>query len=319
VERIPLAVVDLDHSDHSRQLAERFTSGGVFVRTGAPVTVDDAEALLRADRAKVALIIDDTYTRQMERGEPAPVQLLVDGADNTTASVAIGYAQAIAMPDLGPLLAYEVRTRALFNPGLRSAVFILPGLMVFILVMIAVMLTALTVAREYERGSMEQLFATPAQRLEIVLGKLLPYFVLGAVQVLLILTMGVTLFGLPVRGSLVLLAGVSSLFLLANLTQGLLISVVTRNQMVASQLAVVTTLLPALLLSGFVFPVSNMPLPLQVVARIFPASYLVDSLRAILLRGNGWTSVAVDSEAITAFFVVMLVITVRRFRREVGA
>ena len=317
VDHIPLTIVDADQTTHSRQLADAFTSGGLFVRVGSPETIGDAETLLRTDKAKVALIIDDTYAHHIERGESAPIQLLIDGADNATASVAIGYAQSVVSPDLGQMRTYDVRSRALFNPGLRSAIFILPGLMAFILVMIAVMLTALTIAREFERGSMEQLFATPARRGEIILGKLLPYFVLGQVQVLMVLTAGVALFDLPIRGSLLLLAVVASIFLLANLAQGLLISILTRNQMIASQAAVLTTLLPALLLSGFIFPVSNMPLPLQVLGRIFPASHLVDALRAILLRGNGVEAVIGSAAAIMGFLMLMLLISLRKFRREV--
>ncbi|MCA9544768.1 MAG: ABC transporter permease [Myxococcales bacterium] len=315
VDRIPLAVVDQDGTPQSRALVRDFTAGGLFVEVGRGAQVADVEPLLRQGEARAALVIDGQFAQRHLRGEPAPVQLLLDGADNSTASVALGYATALATPP-PPVAPVELRARALFNPGLRSAVFVLPGLIVFLLVMIAVMLTALTVAREFERGSMEQLFATPVKRGEIILGKLLPYFGLGALQVLLVLTAGVTLFGLPVRGSLALLAAVASLFLLANLAQGLLISVVTRSQMIASQVAVLSTLLPALLLSGFVFPIANMPMPLQVLAQIFPASHLVSALRAILLRGNGVEALWADLGAIAAFLAVMLAVAIKKFKRE---
>ncbi|MDP2349881.1 MAG: ABC transporter permease, partial [Chloroflexota bacterium] len=254
-------------------------------------------------------------------------QLLVDGADNMTASVALGYAGAIAAMagrDLataalgGGPLPLEARPRTLFNPSLASAVFLVPGLMVLILVMVAVMLTALTVAREYERGSMEQLFTTPVGRLEIILGKLSPYLVLGLVQVLLVIVVGVVLFDVPVAGSLALLFLVALVFLLAMLMQGLLISVITRNQLVASQVAAITTMLPALLLSGFVFPVENMPAVLQAIANVLPARYLVHALRAILLRGNGLDVIWPDLLAMGAFFVVVLVVATQRFQRRLA-
>jgi len=184
--------------------------------------------------------------------------------------------------------------------------------------MIAVMLTALTVAREYERGSMEQLFATPVGRLEVILGKLVPYFFIGLVQVLLVLTLGVTLFDVPVNGSLLLLFAVSCLFILAMLMQGLLISVVTRNQMVASMVATITTFLPALLLSGFVFPVENMPLMLRAMATVLPARYFVRSLGAILLRGNGVAVIWPDMLALGVFFLVLLVLATKKFKRTVA-
>ncbi|MEZ4473476.1 MAG: ABC transporter permease [bacterium] len=320
LDRIPLAVVDQDQTAQSRALGRRLTAGSLFVDVARPPTAEAAEPLLRRGVARAALVIDDGYSRRLIRGEAAPVQLVLDGADNSTAAVALGYAAALARAEAPapPVPPLEVRARSLFNPGLKSAIFILPGLMTFILAMVAVMLTALTVAREYERGSMEQLFATPTRRLEIILGKLGPYFLLGLVQVLLVLTVGVALFGLPVRGGLALLFGVSGLFLLAMLAQGLLISVITRSQMLASQIAVLSSLLPTLLLSGFIFPLANMPLPLQVLARIFPASHMVSALRAILLRGNGPAAVAQDSLAIAIFFAVVLAATTRRFRRTVG-
>ncbi len=315
VDHIALGVVDRDQTPHSRALVRELTAGGLFVEVARASDPSHATQWLRRTEAVAVLVVEDGYARRRLRGEVAPVQLLVDGADNSTASVALGYAMAAASPP-PPNPPVRARTRALFNPGLRSAVFILPGLIVFLLVMIAVMLTALTVAREFETGSMEQLFTTPVRRVEIVLGKLLPYFFIGQLQMLLVLTAGVTLFDLPVRGSLWTVGAVASLFLLANLAQGLLISVVTRSQMIASQVAVLTTLLPSLLLSGFVFPVTNMPWPLQVLARIFPASHLVDALRALLLRGNGFDVVAGNAAAIAAFLAAMLVLATRRFRRE---
>ncbi|MEZ4465213.1 MAG: ABC transporter permease [bacterium] len=255
LDRIPLAVVDQDQTAQSRALGRRLTAGSLFVDVARPPTAEAAEPLLRRGVARAALVIDDGYSRRLIRGgrpgAARPGRRRQQHGRRRPRLCGRPGARRSPAPPVPPL---EVRARSLFNPGLKSAIFILPGLMTFILAMVAVMLTALTVAREYERGSMEQLFATPTRRLEIILGKLGPYFLLGLVQVLLVLTVGVALFGLPVRGSLVLLFGVSGLFLLAMLAQGLLISVITRSQMLASQLAVLSTLLPTLLLSGFIFP-----------------------------------------------------------------
>jgi ABC-2 type transport system permease protein len=241
--------------------------------------------------------------------------------------VALGYAQAGSlgasraeleklMGELRPTL--TITPRMLFNPTVRSSVFLVPGLMALILVMTAVMLTALTVAREYERGSMEQLFATPVGRLEVILGKLVPYFLIGLVQVLLVVTIGVTMFEVPVNGSLLLLFAVAAVFILAMLMQGLLISVLTRNQVVAAMISAVSTFLPALLLSGFVFPVENMPVILRAIAAVMPARYLVRALRAVLLRGNGIDVVGQDLLALGAFFVVLLVLATVRFQRRIA-
>jgi ABC-2 type transport system permease protein len=327
VERIPLVVVDQDRSAESRALVDKFTASDTFRVVARRQDPKEVETLFRSNMAKAALVIPAGYGRKLRRGEHAQAQLLLDGADNTTASIALGYAKAVSLAAsreqmervVGKInMPMEARVRTFFNPGLKSAVFLVPGLMVLILVMVAVMLTSLTIAREYERGSMEQLFATPVGRVEVILGKLTPFFLIGVVQVLLVLALGVTFFNVPVRGSVFLLFGLSSLFLLAMLMQGLVISVVTRNQMVASQVAAISTFLPALLLSGFIFPVESMPLPLRVISNVMPAQYFVRSLRAVLLRGNGLEVIWPDMLAIAGFFLVMLIISVKRFKRYVA-
>lgn len=327
VEHIPLVVVDQDQSPASRQLVDAFTASDTFHTVARTDSPQAAETLFRRSVARSALVIPHGFDRDRRAGREAVAQLLLDGSDNMTASIALGYANAVALSQsqidvarvMGTFEApIDMRPRMLFNPALRSSVFLVPGLIVVILVIGAVMLTALTIAREYERGSMEQLFTTPVGRLEVILGKVGPYFMLGQVQVLLVVTLGVWLFDVPVRGSLLLLFAVSSVFLLAMLMQGIVISVLTRNQMVASQIAVISTMLPALLLSGFMFPIEGMPLPLQGIASVMPAKYLVHGLRAILLRGNGIDVVGPDMLAMGAFFLVLLIIAVKKFRRTVA-
>ncbi|MFH2005767.1 MAG: ABC transporter permease [bacterium] len=327
IERVPLVLVDQDRTAQSRALVDKFTASNTFRVVAYRKNAEDVETLFRSGVAKAALVIPPGFGRQLRRGEEAKAQLLLDGADNTSASIALGYANAVSLSAsrehlekiVGKIeLPLEARVRVFFNPQLKSSVFLVPGLMVVILVMIAVMLTSLTVAREYERGSMEQLFATPVGRVEVILGKLTPYFFIGLVQVLLVLALGVTFFDVPVRGSLLLLFVVSSVFLLAMLMQGLLISVVTRNQMVASMAAMITTFMPALLLSGFVFPVENMPWVLRGVAAVLPAQYYVRALRAILLRGNGLEVIWLDVLALAGFFLLLLVVATKKFRRTVA-
>ncbi len=326
VEHVKLAVVDQDHTATSRALVRRFTASDAFdeqVHSADPKVIEPA---FRRGVARVALVIPHGYERELGRGEAADVQLVLDGSDNNSANVAMGYGRAIALAAAERRLAevtgsarppITVATRTLFNPHMESSVFIVPGLIVVILAMIAVMLTALTIAREYERGSMEQLFATPVARSDIILGKLAPYFGLGLLQVLLVLTCGVVLFDVPINGSLVLVFAVASLFLLGMLAQGLVVSILTKSQTVASQIATIATVLPALLLSGFIFPVQNMPGVLRVIATVFPAKHFVDALRAILLRGNGVEAVAGDCAAMAVFFVVMFAIALVRFERRV--
>jgi ABC-2 type transport system permease protein len=324
VERVPLVVVDRDRTAESRALARAFTAAGTFDLVAVSDDEAAVEPLFRGGHAKVALVIPPDFQRAQGRGDTATAQLLVDGTDNATATIALGYAETIGLTltqrelPRGFDVPLRAEVRTLFNPALRSAVFIVPGLIVLVLVIVSVMLTALTVAREYERGSMEQLFATPVGRVELILGKLMPYFVLGLMQVLLVLVVGVYLFEVPLRGSVALIFVSASVFLLAELAFGLVISIVTRSQMVAAQVAAISTFLPALILSDFLFPIDNMPPPLRVVSSLLPPRYLVHALRAIMLRGNGVESVLPDLAAMGTFFIVMMVIATRKFRRTVA-
>jgi len=316
LENVPLAVMDEDNTPESRMLEHRLAVGELFDVRARPKTASEAEALFRNGTTRGTLVIPKGYSRSLARNEPSTVQLIVDGADNNTASVSIGYVGAIIgamQPNRRGMV--DVRTRALFNPRLKSAIFIVPGLIALIPALVAVMMTALTVAREFERGSMEQLFATPVRRVEIVLGKLAPYLWLGLLQVVLVVSVGIFVFGIPVEGSMVVLFVFTLLFLLAVLMQGLVISVLTKNQVLASQGALITTLLPTLLLSGFIFPIENMPTPLYVLATVLPPSHFMTAVRGIVLRGNGWEELVWDGVAIFAFFVAMTFIAVARFQR----
>jgi ABC-2 type transport system permease protein len=210
------------------------------------------------------------------------------------------------------------RSRALYNPASKSALFLVPGLIALIQSLMAVLLTALTVAREWERGSMEQLFATPVGRFEIVVGKLLPYFGVAMIQLLLILASGTWFFAVPLRGSFLLLLGISSLFLMATLGQGLVISVLTKNQMVATQVSAISSMLPSMLLSGFVMPIDNMPVALQWFSNIVPARHYIHALRGIMLRDVGARDVAADAIALAVFAAVMIAISTVRFRRKLA-
>jgi ABC-2 type transport system permease protein len=275
----------------------------------------------------MGLVIPEHYERSLQRGEPATVQVLVDAADNVTAGSVMSYAaRFVARTNRGLAAdvtgrapaAIDARVRALFNPAMRSAIFLVPGLVALIQAIMAVMLTALTIAREWERGSMEQLFSTPVGRLEIALGKLGPYFVVALGQLLLILVAATYLFDVPIRGSLVLLVLVSSLFLYAALAQGLLISVVTKNQQVATQAAAVSSMLPSMLLSGFALPIDNMPRVLQLVTNVIPARHYIHAMRAIMLRDVEPRALLGDALALAAIGTALLAIATARFSRKLS-
>jgi ABC-2 type transport system permease protein len=193
-----------------------------------------------------------------------------------------------------------------------------PGLVAYLLAISAVLLTALTIAGEWERGSMEQLFASPVGRLEIVLGKLIPYLVLGMLELLLVIAFGAVAFDLPLRGSPGLLLLLGLFFLVGMLGQGLLISVVAKNQLVATQAGALSALLPSLILSGMIFPIENMPLPLQAISRVIPARYLVHALRGLLLKGNGLAELWPDVLAQVVFAGIVIALATARFQRRLA-
>jgi ABC-2 type transport system permease protein len=250
------------------------------------------------------------------------VELVLDAADAATANQILAKAEAIALsasprPE-GAITPVEVRVRTRYNPQERSAVFIVPGLAAYLLAISAVLLTALAIAGEWERGSMEQLFASSVGRLEIILGKLLPYLALGMLQLLLVLAVGATVFEVPIRGSLLLTFCAGALFLAGMLSQGLLISVLARNQLVATQAGTLSSMLPSLLLSGMVVPLDNMPRVLQWLSNVVPARYFVHALRAVLLKGAGPSLVWPDLAAMAAFAFVIVTLATLRFRRTVA-
>lgn len=326
LENMPIAFVDLDQSASSREMRQRIGASGDFVDTGV-IGIEEAETRLIAGQVIAVVVFERGFERHLRRGELATVQLLVDGSDNNGAAQtrakieAMGrvFGFALAAGDAaGGAPPIETRTWTRFNPEGRSAVFLVPGIAAYVLAIVAVLLTALTIAREWENGSMAQLFATPVGRLEIVLGKLLPYLALGTLAVLLVLAVGMWVFNVPFRGSPLALALLSFLFISGMLGQGLFISVLTRNQMVATQVATLSSMLPSMLLSGFVFPIENMPMVLQKVTLVIPARYYVEGLRGVLLRGNGMEQLWPQILALAAFTVVMVTLSTARFRRTIA-
>lgn len=329
LEHLPITFVDMDQSSSSRELRRRLCAGDQFDDVGAFTAPEQAEARLIAGDAIAALVIPAGFERDLRRARPTELQLLIDGSDNSSASqvrakmdasvraLGLSLASTSAAPSaLAPPI--EARSWTRFNPEGRSAVYLVPGITALVLAIVAVLLTALTVSREWERGSMAQLFATPVGRLEIVLGKLLPYMLLGTLAVLLVLAVGSWVFNMPFRGSAPTLALVALLFLSGMLGQGLLVSVVARNQMLATQMATLSSMLPSLLLSGFVFPIANMPKPLQLISMVIPARYFIDALRGVLLRGNGLYELWPDALALALFSTFMVIISTARFRRTIA-
>ena len=278
----------------------------------------------------MGLVVPRDFAQQVGAGRNAPVQLIVDGTDSNTATIAIGYADVIAQIyalDLRveqsqrhggsrPTIPLDVRPRVWYNEDLDSRNYLIPGLIAVIMMVISAMLTSLTVAREWERGTMEQLISTPVKISEVIVGKLVPYFVVGAIGVLLAMAMGEFVFHVPLRGSVALVLGTSALFLVGSLAMGILISIVTKNQLLANQLAGVATFLPAFLLSGFIYNIVNMPDVIQWVTYLVPARYFVALLKAIYLKGVGVEILGGQILLLVIFTAVMLLVAHWTFHKK---
>ena len=335
VMHIPLGVMDQDRTPQSRDLVTGFSSTRYFTLVRESLSKEETRGLLERGRAKVLLVIPSGYAKHLERGEESPIQLVVDGSDSHQGGIALGYARAIAQTvnrdifvaaaeraglgrteeDLPPI---EPRLTALFNPELKSQVFVVPGLIAVIMMMMATMLTALTVSKEWERGTMEQLLVTPVSPLEIILGKVGPYFVLGLIEMISVILIGMLLFHVPFRGSHPLVLAFSSLFLLTALGVGLLISIAARSQQLATQLSFLIAMLPSMILSGFMFPVESMPKPIQLVTILVPSKYFIIALRGLLLKGAGLRDLWHEGLALLIFAAGITLASTRRFRTRLG-
>jgi ABC-2 type transport system permease protein len=330
VDNVPMVIWDQSESQVSRDFISHFRGSRYFALRGWVRSYGEVERAIDSDRAMMALIIPTDFAGRLESGRPTAVQLIVDGSDSNTATIATGYAEVVAQTFSqdatlrairrigGPALhsPLEVRARVWFNADMQSRNFIIPGLIAVIMMIIAALLTSLTVAREWERGTMEQLISTPVTGRELILGKLLPYFSIGMLDVLLAVLMGEFLFQVPLRGNVALLFGLAAIFLAGALALGMVISIVAKNQLLANQLAMVLTFVPAFLLSGLMYAISNMPKPIQLITYLVPARYFVTLLNAIYLKGVGLEILAGEAALLTVFGAAMVALANVTFKKK---
>jgi ABC-2 type transport system permease protein len=324
VDDIRIAVLDEDRSKASRELLDAFRASGYFRLTGFLETPDEIQGAIDRGEVRMVLVIPPDFSRDLGAGRTASIQAVVDGSDANTANISMGYARGIvqsfslelASQGIRPRPALLLESRVWYNEELSSRNMIVPGLVAVIMMIIAAMLTSLTIAREWERGTMEQLAATPLTRSEVVLGKMIPYVGIGLFDVLSVSAIGVLLFGVPLRGSLLLLMALSIAFLVGALGIGMLISAVTRSQVLATQVAMVATYLPSFLLSGFMYDVEVMPALLEGLTYLVPARYFLVVTRGIFLKGVGLEVLAAQAVLMVAFGAAGFLAAVRVFRKE---
>lgn len=326
VRDIDMAVLDRDGSARSRELIDAFRSSGYFDVETYIEREAEVDRLLDSGRVRVVLVVPPSFSRDLGTGEQARVQVIVDGSDANTATIALGYTRGIVQSYSSRILfegtragtPIESRTRVWYNEELLSRNMIVPGLVAVIMMIIAAMLTSLTIAREWERGTMEQLAATPVSRAEVVVGKLLPYVAIGLIDVVLISVIGVALFKVPFQGNAALLMVLSLAFLVGALGLGMFISAVARSQLLATQMAMILTFLPAYLLSGFMYAVDVLPPVLRAITYLVPARYFLVVTRGIFLKGVGVEVLWVQGLLMIAFAAAGLTAATRVFRKEIA-
>ena len=321
IRHIALAVEDRDGTLESRELVSAFVNSGYFDLAGSVFSPRDAERLLDTNRARAVLVIPEGFGRTMTAGGEAPVQVIVNGDNATTATTVIGHATAIlqaaslqASTIVRPPISVE--PRVWYNPELRSALFLVPGLIAYIAMLMSVTSTALSVVREKESGTIEQVRMAPVRTFPFILGKTVPYFGIALISVSVVFFASMLLFELPMRGNWLSLALLMSLFLVGALATGLFVSTIADTQQVAFQIALLVSLLPTLMLSGFIFPIASMPPFLQAVTYAVPAQYFLVALRGIVLKGSSILLLLPQLGALATYALIVLGLASLRLAKE---
>lgn len=330
VRHLPTVIYDQDHTASSRDLARSLAATGFYDVLGEVRSYEEIGKALRQGRARVALVVPPRFASDTRRGRPTTVQLVVDGSDPQTVASATQTASGLMAARAGRLAVTRLASAGVavtsrdgirveptvwYNPELRTAVFVVPGLVGVILGMTMVMLTSMAIARERERGTLEQLVVSPVRRLELVVGKIVPYVGIGYVQMALILLAGAVVFRVHLGGSLPLLFAVAFVFMSANLALGLFFSTLARTQQQAMQMSFMF-LLPNILLSGFMFPFEAMPRPAQVLAQALPLTHFLRVARAVTLKSARARDIAGETFALSLILVVLIAVAAARFRKK---
>ncbi len=332
VDQVETMIYDLDNTPQSEGLVREFYGSRYFDVRGEASSYREIENAMDREQARVGVVIPADYAKNLLQGRTAQVQILIDGSDSNTASIALGYAE-------GLIQAYavrwrddaeseragrvfqppvEARVRVWYNTDLESKNYIVPGLIGVITMIIAALLTSLTIAREWENGTMEQLLSTPVRPSELAMGKLIAYFLLGFVDMMMAIIVGVYVFDVPIKGNPWLLIGVACIFLAGGMAWGIFISATSRNQLTAYQIGVFTSFLPAFLLSGFVYSLQNMPAIIQFFAIFVPARYFITVAKGIFLKGIGVKLLWFDILLLVLYMIGVFFLTARKLRQKVA-
>src|SRR3954468_14091801 len=332
VKSVPMAIYDQDGTQTSRQYIERFERSPYFTVQRYARSYSELESGINRGTTRIGIVIPPNFSERLSSNREAVVQLLVDGADNNTATIAMSYASAISrtystgivMQQLEavlrnmnlPVPAVSAEPRIWFNPDLESVQFIVPGIIAVIMMIVGTVLTAVTIVKEKEQGTIEQIVSSPVKKYELMIGKTVPYAVLAYVDFLIIVVASYLMFGIHIKGSILLLLVTAFFYLIGVLGMGILVSTVTQTQISAMFAAIMASMLPSILLSGFIFPIRQMPAVLQALTVVVPARYFIEILRDIYLKGLGLESFWRETLYIMVFGVVMIALAAHRFKKK---
>lgn len=317
-----IAILDQSHDNTTREITSKLLSSGYYLLDRELQPGENVEDVFRKGEVKMVVVFGTNFEHDLQRDGKADVQLLADASDPNTARILTSYASGIIndyvkkekMQNLQLPNQINVEVRMLYNEGLKSVYMFVPGLMAMILMLISAMMTSISISREKEMGTMEVLLASPLKPIQIVLGKVTPYLLLSFINAVTIILMGVFIFGVPIKGSVIFLMAESFLFILLALSLGILISTIAPNQMVAMFISVLALMLPTILLSGFIFPIANMPLPLRIISHIMPPRWFIIIIKNIMLKGTGIFYVWKETLILMFMTFVFIALSVRNFK-----
>jgi len=330
VDKIETVICDFDRSPKSRELISRIAKSRFFNVVDYTDTMADAEQHIMYGRAAIMLSVPAGFGRDLAKGDSPVVGVAIDGSDANRATIGLGYLSNMISIFSNEQLNDKIRASGIkkidqplemrqivwFNPELESKNYIVPGLIAVIMTVIAAMITSLTIAREWEKGTMEQLISTPIRGRELITGKLIPYIVIGYIDVFISVFMSVIFFKVPFHGSYLTLFIMSSIFLIGALSMGILVSIAGKTQLLANQLSLLIAFLPAFLLSGFAFTIENMPVILQFLSKLFPATYFVKILKSVFLKGVGFNILFYDMAMLSLYCLILFAVANKKFKKR---
>lgn len=321
IKNVRIAVLDPSHDVVTRQITDKILSSGFFMLESQISHPSQIEEAFRTGKVREVIVFEPGFSQKLEKQGKAVVQVITDASDANTANLIANYTQAIITDYTfkrnqlhNSQLQIIPQTRMIYNESLKGVYMFIPGTMALILLLLSAMMTSISIAREKEFGTMEVLLVSPLNPLQVILGKVTPYFALSLINALTIITLGIFVFGMPVKGSLILLISECMLFILMSLSLGILISIFSKNQQMAMFISMFALMLPAMLLSGFIFPIENMPWPLQWLASLLPPKYFVTIVKNIMLKGTGFFYVWKETLVIAAMTIGFIGLSVKKYK-----